>query len=135
MSKWSVNEEDEQDFEQEKIIQEWISQQSAREFEFKYINRKGNARNTTFKGISLDQKIKEDGSGTFADIIAGCDGRDLECGREPDEVDVDPKDQIESYLLCLGFAKGEIECLIKLLKKLILENKSLLPKSAIDSEW
>lgn len=134
--KYGPSEQDEEDFEQEQRIKEWIASQNGGEFGYQYINSKGNARNSGIKAsVSLDQKITPDGTGTFADIIAGHDGRDLECGVGADEDEIDPGEKIEVYLLALKFAKEEIPWLIIILKKLILENKSLLPKSAIDSEW
>ncbi len=89
--KFGPSEQDEEDCEQEKLIQEWLKQQgSAAEFEYKHINRKGSARNTVVRAqVRLDQKIKDDTAGTFADLIAGCDGRDLEC--RLDGVPTEPK--------------------------------------------
>lgn len=79
--------EDEEDYAQERLIKEWLEREGgARDFEYKHINRQGNARNTLVRAqVRLDQQINEDGSGTFADLIAGCDGRDLECGRSDHE--------------------------------------------------
>lgn len=88
MKQWgAINEEDEEDFEQEKLIKEWLEREGRDgEIELKHISRKGTARNTLVKAsISLDEKMSDDDSkGTFADLIAGCDGRDLDDG-EPDD--------------------------------------------------
>jgi hypothetical protein len=136
-SKYGPCEQDEEDFGQEKLIQDWIkSQGNAVEFEFQHINRKGNARNTLVKAqVRLDQQISEDGSGTFADLIAGSDGRDLYCGGDVDESQPEPHEKIHGYLSALNFNQGEITWLIKTLKLSILENKLLLEKSVIDLEW
>lgn len=90
--KWR-NDQDEEDFKQEKLIKEWLNREGrSDQFDCQYINRKGNARNTVgTRSLGLDQKINEDGSGTFADIVAGCDGRDLECGGDAHEADDGPK--------------------------------------------
>jgi hypothetical protein len=129
--KWSTNDEDQEDFEQEKQIQEWLkSQGNASSFEFKHINRNGRARNTLVKAaISLDQEIREDGSGTFADIIAGSDGRDLFGGDEFDGTERDPLQKISGYLSALGFEQGEVICLIRTLKSSIDQNKWRSEKS------
>lgn len=134
--KWTC-EQDEEDFEQEKLIKDWIGQRRDVEFEFQHINRKGNARNTLIRAsISLDQKIGEDSSGTFADLIAGSDGRDLECGPEPDEVERDFKKEISGYLSVIGFKEKEIECLIKImLRSLTQKKQSPSGRSLIDLEW
>lgn len=85
--KYGPSEQDQADFEQEKLIKEWLEREGRTdEFGYQHINRKGLARNTTVRAqVRLDQQIREDGTGTFADLIAGCDGRDLECGRDSDE--------------------------------------------------
>jgi len=85
--KYETCEQDVEDFEQEKLIQEWLDQTGAGEIEFKYISRKGTARNTLDKrSVRLDAQVSDEaGSRAFADIIAGSDGRDLECGGVVDE--------------------------------------------------
>ena len=87
--KWGANEQDLEDFEQEKLIQDWLRENGGdTEFEFKHISSKGTPRNTLIKAsFSLDQEIKTDSSGTFADLIIGSDGRDLECGPVVDDFD------------------------------------------------
>lgn len=90
LKKFGANEQDEADFAQEKLIQKWLRDKGTTgEFEFQYINRKGNARSSNDqKSVRLDSKIKDEaGSETYADIIAGCDGRDLECGIDFDEIE------------------------------------------------
>ena len=112
--KWLCD-KDQEDFEQEKLIHEWIisQQQSDIEFDFKHINSKGNARNTLVRAsFSLDQKISEDTKGTFADLIAGCDGRDLFSGAD---IDCDAATLIRIYLMELGINGGLQEWVIKTL--------------------
>jgi len=135
--KWDTNEEDKEDYEQERRIQEWLKQQgNSAEFGYEYINRKGNARNTLIKAsVRLDQKIGEDGTGTFADLIVGSDGRDLVGGDEPLDPEVEAREIIHGYLFALGFQHEEILWLIKTLKLSVSESKSLFEKLAIDSEW
>ena len=72
--------QDEEDFEQEKQIEAWLAREGrSGELEFQHFNRKGNARNTLVRAqVRLDAQISEDETGTFADLIAGSDGRDLE---------------------------------------------------------
>ncbi len=135
-SKWLCA-QDQEDFEQEKLIKEWLKHEgNDSEFGYQHINRKGNARNTLVRAsISLDQKITEDGQGTFADLIAGCDGRDLVCRDDTDESPAEAIEVIYGYLSALGFNKGEIEWLTRTLKLSILENNSHFEKYRIDLEW
>lgn len=136
--KWGAGEEDLEDYEQERVIQEWLKREGrVGEIELKHITGKGNVRNTLLKAsFSLDQRIStEDGSRTFADLIAGSDGRDLECGGVVDEFERDPEEQISGYLFALGFNQGDVKWLIKIFKLSIKENMQLFPTSAIDSEW
>lgn len=138
VGKWGANEEDIRDFEQEKIIQDWLNSEGRTgEIEFQHITSKGNVRNTLLKAsFSLDQEISsEDGGRTFADLIAGSDGRDLECGGVGDELERDPEEQISGYLSALGFNKGDIKWLIKIFKLSIKENMRLFPTSVTDLEW
>jgi hypothetical protein len=127
--KW-IQEQDEEDFEQEKKIKEWLGD-SNEQFDFKHISSNGTARNTLVKAsISLDQKIQEDSSGTFADIIMGSDGRTLYGGH-----DIDPNEIIDGYLYCLGFSEGDSEWIVKMLKLWGEKNSWLLEKSQKNSEW
>lgn len=74
--------QDIEDFEQEQLINDWLKREGAAgAVEFKYINRKGAARNTIDqRSVRLDWQVRDEkGSGTYADFIAGSDGRDLEC--------------------------------------------------------
>lgn len=73
--------QDEEDFEQEKAIKDWLEREGrADDFGYQHINRKGTARNTLVRAqVRLDAQIQTDETGTFADRIAGSDGRDLEC--------------------------------------------------------
>lgn len=101
--KYGPSEQDEADFKQEKLIKEWLEREGrADDFRFEHINRKGNARNTGVRAqVRLDQKIQADGSGTFADFIAGCDGRDLECAGGDRSLDLEPlsaADRLENEL-------------------------------------
>jgi hypothetical protein len=134
-SKW-ISAQDEEDCAQEKLIQEWLKREGiASEFGLKHINSKGTARNTLVRAqVRLDQKIKDDGSNTFADLIAGCDGRDLVCRGGVDESEIEPEEQIYGYLSALGFKQEERSWLLKMWKLLIQENKLRLEKSATDLE-
>ena len=135
--KWATNEQDDEDFEQERLIEQWLEREGkSGSIDLKHITSKGTVRNTLVKAsISLDQEITQDGGGTFADLIAGLDGRDLEIGSLECDPEGDAREQIFWYLSALGFNQGEIEWLIKTLKLSIQENKSLFEKLAISSEW
>jgi hypothetical protein len=91
--KYGASEQDQEDFEQEKLIKQWLSKSGAGEFEYKHISRKGTARNTIDqRSIRLDAQVQDEpGSRTYADVIAGSDGRDLECRLDASEVDERPK--------------------------------------------
>lgn len=112
--KYEANEQDVEDFEQEQLIREWLEREGgAGEFEFKHISSKGTARNTIDKrSIRLDAKVSdEEGSRTYADLIAGCDGRDLECGPVADEPE--PKtaeeklnENLDLFFDAIGVAEG-----------------------------
>lgn len=132
MAIW-ITEQDEEDFEQELQIKKWLEtqQQGAVEFDFKSINRKGNARYLGVRAsLSLDQKVSEDSTGTFADLIAGSDGRDLYCGEVPDA-----ETYLDAYLSCLGFDEEMTEWLIKKLKSSMDLNSLRFEKSLTDLEW
>jgi hypothetical protein len=114
--KYEICEQDLEDYEQEKLIQEWLKREGRTdEFESKYISRKGTARNTIDKrSIRLDAQISDEhGSGTYADIIAGSDGRDLECRGDGDEVDRGPapaaerlESELDLFLDAIGVTEG-----------------------------
>ncbi len=130
--------EDHEDFEQEKLIQEWLKREGrSGQLEYHHINSKGNARNTLVKAsISLDQKVGDEIDGArFGDLIAGSDGRDLECGSDPPETEREAEEVIHGYLFALGFNQGELEWLIKMLKLSMEQKQWLLEKSPTDSEW
>lgn len=131
-----ISAQDQEDCAQEKIIQQWLKQQgNASEFDFKHINRKGTARNTLVKAeVRLDQKIKNDGDSTFADFIAGSDGRDLYSGGDIVFLQPEPVEKIHGYLFALGFNQGEIKWLIKMFKSSITEKQLRSEKFLIDSE-
>ncbi len=131
--------DDTEDFEQEMRIREWLKCEGMHdEFEFQHITRKGTARDTRIGAhggfVRLDQKIGDDESSTFADIIAGCDGRDLERGEQLDEPPIDPYDQISGYLLAIGVKQKEIPCLQKILKSSIRQSMWRSEKFQIDLE-
>jgi hypothetical protein len=134
-SKW-ISGEDFEDCEQEKLIQAWLKEQgNVGAVELKHINRKGTARNTLVKAeVRLDQKVREDGESTFADFIAGCDGRDLYGGGGSDELEPEPQDKIHGYLFALGFNQGEIKWLIRIFKSSITERQLHSEKFLTDSE-
>lgn len=106
--------EDFEDFEQEKTIREWLEQQGITDgFDFKYTSSKGTTRNTLVRAsVRLEQKIGfEERSGTYADIIAGSDGRDL-YDRGPDiDSRAEAKNQIHATLSSLGFTLVEVNWL------------------------
>ena len=92
-SRWGAGEEDQEDFEQEQLIKEWLEREGrAGDVEFQYISRKGTARNTIDKrSVRLDAQVSyEGGSRTYADLIAGSDGRDWECRLDLGENDDEP---------------------------------------------
>lgn len=129
-----LSQEDIDDFEQESLIKEWLekSKKSAG-FDFKHITSKGTARNTLVRAsVSLDQKISEDGPGTFADLIAGSDGRDL-FERE----DINYAGIIDENLFYLGLDEELSEWVLKTLKLSTTLNlkRSRYRKFPIDSEW
>lgn len=134
---WGPSEQDQEDFEQEKRIEEWLkSEGSAVEFGYQYRNSKGNARNSGVRAqVRLDQKIGEDRSRTYADIIAGCDGRDLEGRGELVDLEAEARETIFWYLSSIGLDERTIQWAIKTLKLSVLENKTHLEKFLIDSEW
>lgn len=135
--KWEPGSDDFEDYEQESRIKEWLRNEGRTdEIDLKYINSKGNARCDFVKAtIRLDQQIRnESGSATYADLIAGSDGRDLECRVGDNESDYSAEDKMEIYLTCLGFNKGEVKWLIKIFKLSIRGNMKLLPTSQTDSE-
>lgn len=134
--KYEANDQDHEDFEQERQIKEWLNREgNDRAIDFQYITSKGTARNTILKSsIRLDQKIGEDGSGTFADIIAGCDGRDFIERGDFDGFEIDASEKIRGYLFILGFNQGEIKWLQKTLLLSMEQKRSRLWKSLIDSE-
>jgi len=135
--KYELCDEDKEDFKQEKLIQEWLEREgSAGAIEFKHISSKGTARNTLVKAsIRLDEKIFDDGAGTYADLVVGSDGRDFDCGRIGDESLPTAQEKIFGYLSALGFNQGEIKCLEKIMwKSSITESSLLLEKSATNLE-
>lgn len=110
-----ICDEDIEDYEQELRIKEWLNREGIDGFELKHITRNGTARNTRVRAsISLDQKISEDSTGTFADLIAGSDGRDYFFGEECDEGSKpDKRELLKGYLSEIGFLKGEIKWLME----------------------
>lgn len=136
--KFGATEEDIADFEQERQIEDWLNREGrAGQIELAYISSKGTVRSSLLKAsISLDQQVGAhgDGRGTFGDLIAGSDGRDLECGSVTDEIERDPREKILWHLSTLGFNTGEFEWLIKTLQLSIKANTVRLRKSARDSE-
>lgn len=115
-----VSDQDQEDYEQERAIQEWLRKSSPErlgEFESKHITRKGTARNTLVRAnFSLDQEIRRDepGGGTYADLIAGFDGRSLEDGNADYHFREHFIGTVWETLTALGLNRGDIECLIKM---------------------
>lgn len=114
--KHGLCEQDIEDFEQEKLIQEWLKttgEAAFGEFEFKHISSKGTARNTIDqRSIRLDAQMRDEkDSGTFADIVAGSDGRDLECrldGPEPEPKTASEilEENIDLFFDAIGASEG-----------------------------
>jgi hypothetical protein len=131
-----INEEDEEDFEQEKKIRDWLNESGSKErFEFKSINREGNARHIgVAASFSLDQKVGEDTDTTFADVVAGSDGRDLFGGENAGPTEYLDWEQIQEYLEMLGMDEGLTRWVTKTLKWSVLNNKSLFRKLLTDLE-
>lgn len=131
-----ISAQDEEDCAQEKLIQQWLKQQgNVGAVDFKHINRKGTARNTLVKAeVRLDQKIGDDTDTTFADFIAGSDGRDLYSGGDADELKPEPTEKIYGYLFALGFKQGEAKWLIKMFKSSVTKKQSHSEKFLTDSE-
>lgn len=109
------NEQDLDDFAQEQLIKDWLEREGrVAEFEFKHISRHGTARNTLVKAeVRLDAQAFDDSARTFADLIAGCDGRDLLGGRDADEIDPEPKapadlldENIDLFFDAIGASEG-----------------------------
>lgn len=135
--KWAPADEDIEDYEQEKLIKEWLKRQATvRQFDYQYINGKGNVRSSLVKAsISLDQAVNEDTDTKFGDLIAGNIELYLGSGGDsrsdlPEAIEV-----IQGYLSALNFNKGEIEWVIKILRLSIQESKWLFEKSQTNSEW
>jgi len=140
--------QDEEDFAQERAIQDWLEREGrVDDFGFEHINRKGNARNTLVRAqVRLDAKVQEDGSSTFADLIAGCDGRDLECagGDRPADGDAEPtysaavhlESELDLFCKGIGLTGGETEWVKKSVKSAAsLQNLRSLMKEEKHSEW
>lgn len=133
--------QDREDFEQEKLINEWLNQsQPGRPelLEQRHINRQGNARNTLVRAsFSIDQSIGKDNprGGTFADIVAGSDGRDLENGCSDYHFDEHFNGTVWETLTALGLDSGDISCLIKMWLHSGNLSEKLSLTSMIDSEW
>lgn len=132
-----VSAEDHEDCAQEKLIQEWLRREgSAVDFDFKHITSKGTARNTLVKAqVRLDAQIQDDSAGTFADLIAGSDGRDLYSGGDDDETSFTATEKIYGYLSALNFNEGEIKWLVKKLKSSMTKSETLSQIFRTDSEW
>lgn len=131
-----VSEQDVEDHEQEKLINDWLKKAGSTErVESAYTNSQGNLRGSFNKPhVSLDQKVFEEDGFTYADIIAGSDGRDLVDGEE----EFNPEDfytVARETLTALGLKKGETQWLIRtwLQSETLNEMPSLI--SMIDSEW
>lgn len=106
------NREDNEDYEQELAIREWLRRNGSPRFDFTSINSKGNSRHIGDMGsFSLDEKIaNDDGCGTYADIIAGSDGRDMESGEACNEDDNDSLGaSLEMLLISIGVKGGVLK--------------------------
>jgi collagenase-like PrtC family protease len=134
---FSYAKEDVDDFEQEERIRQWLASQKSGPsgFVFAYTSRKGNARHARVRAsFSLDQKVFEDGKGTYQDIVAGSDGRDL-LDREDIESAVEPKTLMLANLNALKIEGELAEWVVQTLKSWIQKNERLFQTLAIDSEW
>jgi len=135
--KWDLCDQDKEDYEQELRIQQWLDQTgNQNRIDLKHINREGNARNTLVRAsFSLDQEIKEDSTGTFADFIAGDPTGGSSLGGSLGHDSRDAAAALDAYLACLGFNEEDTEWLIEKLKS--LEKMKLKPslKFQSDLEW
>ena len=131
-----ISEEDEEDFEQEKKIRDWLNESGSKErFDFKSINREGNARHIGVNAaFSLDQKVGEDTDTTFADFVAGSDGRDLFSGGDAGPTEYLDWEQLQDYLAMLGMDERLMEWVTKTLRWSVLNNKKLFRKLLTDLE-
>lgn len=133
--------QDREDFEQEKRINEWLNRDHpgrTDSVDCKHINRKGNARNTLVRAnFSLDQQIvKHDArSGTYADLVAGSDGRDLENGDSDYHFEEYFNGLVDETLTALGLHAKEIEWLKNLWLHSEMLNELLSLTSMTDLEW
>lgn len=129
-----ICEQDEEDHEQDKAIKNWLEnnpQGRDVDFDYKFITRKGTARNTLVRAsFSLDREISEHGTGTLADFVKGSDGRDLYSGDS-----VSPDVAIDAYLYFLGFEEELTEWIVKMLKLSANQSNWLSEKYQTDSEW
>lgn len=133
--------QDREDFEQEKRINEWLNRDySGRPelLESWHINRKGNARNTLIQArFSLDQNVRKDDArgGTFADLVAGYDGRDLENGDGDYHFREHFESTVTETLQALGLREREIEWLKNLWRHSETINVWHSQTSMTDLEW
>lgn len=129
--KFGANGQDQEDFEQEKLIQKWLEREGkSGSIEFKHISRKGTARNTVDqRSVRLDAQVSDERDArTYADVIAGNDGRDLECGLdavEPDERPETAADRLDKNLDLFFDAIGASEGTKAWAKKSIKSAESL----------
>ena len=107
MFKLVLNKEDQEDYEQEMLIKNWLKESGQQDdFEFKSINRKGNIKHVGDVGsFSLDQRISsEDGYSLFSEIIEG--DKDIDFLTEEEEInELGVIGCLESLLMILKIKK------------------------------
>jgi hypothetical protein len=105
-----VCDQDREDFEQEKRVNAWLAEaHPGRALEATHTTRHGTARNTLVRAaISLDQPVIEGETLSFADLIPGKDGRELEAGNPEFHFQEHFDGVVEQTLDALGFNEGEI---------------------------
>ena len=113
-----TQEQDIEDYEQELEIQKWLASTGNQGgIELKHINSKGRPSNTLVTAsFSLDETLREDSTGTFADIIAGHSDGSSCLGDAYGEDREAPSRTLDVHLMLMGFSKKERLWLIKMLK-------------------
>lgn len=132
MSKYFVNEQDSEDYEQELAIQEWMRRQgiSTDEMDFASINGKGNMKHVGDIGaFSLNQSIGDEGGGTFADIIPSDEMDEIEELFEPEEEEIEVNAislSLETLLSPLNLKKDAQEWATETYKRFLIGKRRAL---------
>jgi hypothetical protein len=131
--------QDKEDAEQERKILEW-AKSADKQITLTHINQSGTISSSLCRGsFSLDEATStEERSGTYADIIAGSDGRELyddDPDRGYEQILDRADDLIRETLRALSFKEMEIEWLNKMWCSLVKSEDKLFQTLMIDSEW